>query len=371
MIDELVLCYFSGTGNALTATHWIAAEAQRRGIPARVYAIEEQDRVALPELHRGSLLGIGFPTHGFAPPWLVIRFVAHLPRRPGMDAFLLNTRAGWMIAGVPLPGLSGIATWLLMLLLALKGIRTRGVLPLDMPHSWTAIAPPNTRGSVTKLVARCHRLVDGFSSRLLEGRHYYRFSIWLTLPIDLALLPVTAMYVFVGRFVLPKTVFASFECSTCRLCEEQCPTGSIRIIGGRPFWRYTCENCGRCMNICPKRSVQSWVGRVLLLTILVTALGARFWPGSGYLWLVLVTIAIFPLYRLLHSMWGVRWVNRAFEYTSLSRYWKRYVAPGVKVKDLHAHPVASAWSSVGQPPSPEPPGRSEVTRQTGDPAADA
>jgi Pyruvate/2-oxoacid:ferredoxin oxidoreductase delta subunit len=358
VIDDLLICYFSGTGNALTAARWIAASAQQRGIPTRVYSIEDQDRVALPVPGEKTLLGICFPTHGFSAPWLVLRFIVRLPRRSGAGVFLLNTRAGAMIAGVPVPGLSGIATWLLMLLFALKGMRTRGVLPLDMPHSWTALCPPNTRKSVPKLIGRCRRRVDEFSSRLLAGGRCYSRSIWLTLPIDLALLPGAVAYMLVGRFVVPKTVFASVACNTCRLCEEQCPTRSIRIVSGRPFWSATCENCGRCMNLCPKRSIQSWLGRALLLAYLLVSLGVWLWPVGERAWRWLVTAAVFPLYRLLHLLWGVRWINRAFEYTSLTRYWQRYLAPGLKAKDLHVARAGGGAASVTDPIPSEPAGPS-------------
>jgi ferredoxin len=334
VIQNLLLYYFSGTGNALTATRWISANAEKEGIQTSVYSIENMDSIAVPELVGKTLIGICYPTHGFCAPWLVIKFFAGFPRIPNTTMFFLNTRGGLRLGHVSIPGLSGIATWLPMLWFWLKDMKTMGVLPLDMPHSWTSFLPPNSQASSRRLIEQCHNTVNVFSSNLIAERSFFSPNIWYSLPFDIAVFPIGVLYFFCGRFFLGKTLFASFECDTCRVCEQNCPVGAIKIIHNRPYWGITCESCQRCVNICPKKSIQAWYTRIAIIACLLIVLGIWLWPFNYYIWLVLVTLSIFPLYRLFHTTLGVRWINKAFSYTSLTRYWKRYLAPGIKVKDL-------------------------------------
>jgi hypothetical protein len=49
---------------------------------------------------------------------------------------------------------------------------------------------------------------------------------------------------------------------------------------------------------------------------------------------VVTLIIIFTAYRIFSYLLTIKIVNRVFEYTSLTRYWRRYMIPGVGIKDL-------------------------------------
>ncbi len=332
--SRVVLAWFSGTGNSLTAARWMAAVAQSSGAAVEWVSME---RGELPSPGTGAgrtLACFLFPTHGFAAPWLVLKYLWRFPKLERADAFFANTRGGVRLPFLFTPGVSGMALWWPILLFALRGFGIAGSLPIDLPHSWVSFFPPNPRWGIERLVARSKRIVVETMAKLLEGRAGHRWSVWLTLPLDLALLPVTALYLLVGRFGLAKTLFTSLACSDCGLCIDHCPVHAIARVDGRPFWKLTCESCMRCMNLCPKRSIQSWVTRMMLLTWPLLLLGNWLWPLPTGIWLVLLTPAMFLAYRLLHFAWGSRAVNAAFTYTSLTRYWKRYLAPGIKAGDF-------------------------------------
>jgi hypothetical protein len=190
--QSLVVYYFSGTGNALSAARWLCAQAEAAGLATHLLGIETMPHgaVVVPERCGRSLVGFCYPTHGFAPPWLVLKFLFRFPSLPDARFFFLNTRAGFriwkLVAG---PGVSGVAMWLPMLLFWLRGRSIVGSLPLDMPHSWISFCWPNTLRGRELIVARCRRIVAAFAARLLAGRRYYRWSIWLTLPLDVVLVP--------------------------------------------------------------------------------------------------------------------------------------------------------------------------------------
>lgn len=338
--DNCRIYWFSGTGNALSAARWIADQASSAGVPASVIPIEESGAAKEPVPADKTLVGFCYPTHGFAPPWIVLQFLWRFPRSTGASAFFVNTRAGIRLGPAWLPGASGLALWWPILLFALKGYRIRGSLPLDMPHSWLILAPPNPKGGIQGLTSRCERLTRVFTTALLEGRVYHRWSVWLTLPLDLALAPIVPLYVLVGRFVLGKLLFASSRCDSCRLCVRNCPVQAISIRNGRPYWKATCESCMRCMNICPKRAIETWGYHLIPITWGLLAACMALLPLDATLWLTILTPVVFPLYWLLHQLWRSRIVNAVFTFTSPSRLWGRYLARDIRVRDL-TRPIKS------------------------------
>lgn len=332
--DQSRIYWFSGTGNALSAARWIAKASQASGVPSTVLPIEELDASQQPAPDARTLVGFCYPTHGFAAPWIVLRFLWGFPRGNGATACFLNTRAGLRLGPVWLPGLSGVALWWPILLFALRGYRIGGSLPLDMPHSWLSFFPPNTRTGAARLTDRSDRLVARFAHALLDGAVYHRWSVWLTLPVDLSLLPITIAYLLIGRFALAKLLFASYRCNHCRLCERNCPVHAISIRNGRPYWAYTCESCMRCMNICPQKSVQAWTFHVVPVVWGLLALATLLYPLDPMVWLLLLSGVMFPLYWVLHQLWRVRAANAMFTFTSPTRYWGRYLARSIRPKDL-------------------------------------
>lgn len=320
---------FSGTGNALAAARWFLENSSG----TVVWMENDAPPLLLPDPAR-TLLIFAFPTHGFCAPWLVLRYLWRFPRVPGAHVYFVNTRAGVSIGPLWLPGVSGVATWLPMVLFHLRGFTVRGALPLDMPHSWIAFGPPNTQAGIERLTLRSRRIVNEASSHVLAGRPYYRWSVWLTLPLDLALLPVTISYVGVARFILGKTMYASESCTACGFCIDQCPVGAIELRDGRPFWTSQCESCMRCMNICPKKAIQSWIGRMFLVAYALVAVGGALLQVGDLTGWCIVTALFFPIYGGLHRALGNKLVNRIFTSTSLSRYWRRYLAPGVRAAEF-------------------------------------
>ncbi|MEK6623981.1 MAG: EFR1 family ferrodoxin [Bdellovibrionota bacterium] len=326
--------WFSGTGNALTVARWMAEDCQAAGCPADLVAMEQTGPVSLPLTGSRTLIIFIFPTHGFCAPWLVLRYLWHFSKVAGAEVFFANTRGAVRLPFFFTPGLSGLALWWPILLFWMRGYTIAGSLPLDMPHSWISFFPPNPSFGVERLVTRNRRIVDGTMACLMAGHSCHRWSVWLTLPLDLAISPIVPVYLLIGRFGLAKTLYTSPDCNDCGLCLKSCPVQAIELRNGRPFWRYTCESCMRCMNICPKRSIQSWVTRMGLLTYLLIIGGMALWPLPADLWCWILMPALFPLYRIFHWVLASQWINWFFTYTSFTRLWHRYMAPGVRAKDF-------------------------------------
>lgn len=347
MYKRLTLYYFSGTGNALTAIRWIAESARRKGTETDLVPIDRLGKISPPPSEGKRLIGFCYPTHGFNLPWIMLKFIARFPAVKDCDVFLLNTRAGSKIGRWFAPGISGVAQILPALVLLLKGFTIRGMLPLDMPSNWISVHPGYNQATIDAIFKRSRAMVDDFCGKILSGRRYVRSNVFIMLPVDLLLAPIAFGYFMYGRFLFAKIFIASTDCDTCRLCEEKCPTESIRIIDGRPFWKFTCESCMRCINICPRKAIQvshslaaviigsgSFVPLLLILDLFHPYIPGALTKSADFFirWGIMLAV-YFIVSGIVFWLMRARFVNRIFTWTSLTRYWRRYMATGIKAKD--------------------------------------
>jgi ferredoxin len=343
---SIVIYCFSGTGNALTASQWVADEAIKNEIQVTIHLIDHLIEVDKNEVEKADIIGFTYPTHGFNAPPIMLKFFFRFCKTKEKPVFFLNTRGGCKIWRLHVPGLSGWALLFPMLVMAIKGYKTVGVLPLDMPHSWISFFPPVNRAAKESIIKRCNKTVTGFTNIIINLKKSFRIKFWIWLPIDIPMLPIAFLYYYIGRFGLAKTLYPDYNCDNCRICEQNCPVGAIEIVNNKPFWKLTCESCMRCMNICPKKSIQSWVTRMALFLWVLLA-----WPyydvikyltelistgsfishhAAYWIMLTIASILLIPLYRLLQYVLHWSYVNKIITYTSLTKLYGRYLAPGIK-----------------------------------------
>lgn len=202
------------------------------------------------------------------------------------------------------------------------------------------------------IIDRCKRQMKTFALRLIEGKRYFHPYVFIFLPIDLLLIAISIAYMVIGRFFLAKTFFATGNYNGCNLCVERCPVGGIRMISGHPYWTFSCENCMRCINICPQKAIQtphlfavSLISLVLALPFidLMDEYVMGMLPNINHSieWLISLVIIsaislplLFVVYYAFHYLMQFKWLNNLFKHTSLTYYWKRYLAPGIMAKSF-------------------------------------
>lgn len=345
--DKLIIYYFSGTGNAKNASIWIKESAESMGIPSLLVNIDRFETIEYPELTDKTLIGFCYPTHGFNAPPLVLKFIRKFPKVKNVDAFILNTRGGLKLAKAFIPGLSGLAQILPAIILIIKGFRITGMQPLDLPSNWIILHPGLREKVIDSIYKRCHRIVVMTANRLLIGKRKYQ-AFW-SLPLDIAVIPISLGYYFLGRFFLAKTLIATDACDLCGKCIRECPVEAITVVNEQAFWSYRCESCMRCINNCPQRAIETMHGfataMILVSSLLISPalifilryLGAWKFIESSFLtenswsliYAIIFLLFMFISYGLLHYMMRFKIVNRIITYTSLStyRFWRRYTPP--------------------------------------------
>ncbi|MBT6764289.1 MAG: flavodoxin family protein, partial [Prolixibacteraceae bacterium] len=69
MYDKLIIYYFTGTGNALAVSNWIAGVATNQNISVEIRKITPSLSFKKEDISKNILIGFCYPTHGFnAPP---------------------------------------------------------------------------------------------------------------------------------------------------------------------------------------------------------------------------------------------------------------------------------------------------------------
>jgi ferredoxin len=352
MYRNVLVYYFSGTGNALSAARWIEAAARARSLNAIIEPIDRVDRPRPPALEGRTLLGFVYATHGFNAPWSMLKFIWRFPKLKEADVFLVNARGGHLIFNRHTPGHSGVAQLLPRILRGLKGNTVVGQLPLDPPGNWHLLYPAHGPKKTQELMDRCRPVVERFFDRLCQGKRSLR-PVW-ELPIALAWVPLVAVYMVFARFLLAKGFMATSACTRCGLCVQKCPTRSLRLRDGRPYWAYTCESCMRCLSLCPKGAVT--IAHCFIVPMmcfyfalyrprvygLFAAYQDRLPPMVVHLRVLIVQLFCFAsflvilwaAYALWHPLLRFRWINKLFAFTSFTTHWRKHRAPGVKATDF-------------------------------------
>jgi ferredoxin len=343
--DNLLLYYFSGTGNSRKVSEWVAGVAREKQIPVEVADISKSDRKHTPRPAANTMVGFCSPTHGFNYPPVMVNFIFRFPRASKNNrVFVMNTRAGMKLSKLFLPGLSGMALLLAAFVLLFKGYKIVGMRSIDLPSNWISLHPGLKQKVVESMFVQYKKKTTVIAGKILGGKRSFR-ALW-SLPVDLLITPVGFLYYFIGRFFLAKTFYASRACDNCGLCIKQCPVQAIRLVDNRPFWSYRCESCMHCLNTCPKRAIETAHGFLIGLIILLNAIiqgfvykwfltrnilwfasEAKFGSLSRFLFETAIGFAaLFVSYWMVHYLRRIKAFDLLVNYTSLTfyKFWRRY-----------------------------------------------
>lgn len=355
-MKQMALYYLSGTGNTYRTAVWMAEAARIAGFDVSLTPIEKAGR-PLAVSGKGALIGCGMPVHGFTIPWAMIKFLFRLPRGGGRRSFVWATRAGAKYGPIPgyPPGIAGSSIFIAALILRAKGYSVHGMMSVNMPSNWMSLHSGLRADIVETILSKAKPVVEAFADRMLSGKKaLVTVNTAYEFVLGSLLLPVSAGYLFIGRFGLAKLFFTNNKCTGCGLCAKHCPTASIRMIGAenpRPYWRFTCESCMRCMGYCPHNAIEashSLAGLLYYVTAHLPVSAAIYsWIEYSTRWdPVMVSFAAFPLYiafvfsvfylcsMLLWILAGVPFLNPVFRYTTLTSLYRRYHEPETGLNDL-------------------------------------
>lgn len=331
----------SGTGNSYRVSTWLGEMAGKNGSNTTVLSAKNGKPAKDIKNGKDNLLGIVFPAHGFTMPWHILKFVYRLPRGKSRHVFCVATRGSLKFGKVFVPGMSGSGTFIIALLLFLKGYNVRGVMSVNMPSNWFSLHPIQRGKSHGAIIARAKGKVTGFIETIhSKGKVWFTLNNLYEMIGGILLSPVSIGYLFFGRFFLAKLFFANSQCNGCGVCAKHCSFGAIKMWGKKnpkPFWKYSCESCMRCSALCPQNAIeagQSWGVILYFITVIPVSF---FIPvitktGSGFesvLDKLSFYPAIFISYFIFHFLLRIPAINWLFTHTTTTHFsfWGRYREP--------------------------------------------
>jgi len=355
----------SGTGNTYRMACWIKDCFEEKNIPINLKMVEEADFKKDLLAHKTDpdkrIMGILFPTHGFMPPWSMIKFLFKLPRSKKMPAFAAATRGALKFKYLYIPGAAGFATFFAALVLLFKGYDVKGFFSLDMPSNFINVHSGLKPESVKHISDLSKIRLNKFIHPIIEGEKLF-FTlnnlyelIWsLLLFWMVPIFPI--LYLIYGKTFMAKIMFSNNNCVSCGRCARFCPNHGIEMKSFyketlRPYWTYHCENCLRCMGYCKKKAIEtghSWaiilyfITSIPALTIFFQQLGTPFKLHASFdmYWIQALIDAIYFIPSLFISYFVFWYLNRIpiinhfFTFTTLTHYYRRFHEPDTRLKEL-------------------------------------
>lgn len=375
-VKKTHLYILSGTGNTFRVGCRLHEMFEEAGIGTTLEMIEDADPENRIDSASDPMVGLLFPTHGFMPPWSMIKFILRFPRKPGVRAFCAATRGSLVIGPLQIPGAAGFATFFAALVLLLKGYRIKGVFSVDMPSNMINLHWGLHEKNTSRIIRKTDFRIQRLFVRLLKGDRIFftRNNLWELgwTVLILWLVPIfPLLYLLYGKLFMAKLMYSDNRCVGCGLCAKSCPNHAIEMkkVGDRsyPFWTFHCENCLRCMGYCNRKAVEaghSWAVGLFYITSVPVIFWITLWlsetfpiipvPEDYWIRVLLDYIYIFPAviisYRLFWYL--IRWkpLNTLFSYTTLTRFFRRYHEPDTKLKHLTLK--STRKKAVGKAPLP-------------------
>ena len=235
MEPRCVMYVFSGTGNTM-----LVAEEYRKifGDKTEIYEITSSfNELPLPDDY--DTVGIGYPVHAFNAPLIVRRFASSLHAGRPMKLFLFHTGG----EGLALNDSSSFS---------IREVLGREFHIISERHY---VMPYNmifrhSDEMVKHMITYMRRLVPIHAESIKAGQSE-----------KMPLMPFRHMISVLFRIewlyakLQGPHMHAETTCTSCGLCERNCPMGNIQMENGHPVFGRNCALCVRCSFNCPVNAI--------------------------------------------------------------------------------------------------------------------
>jgi len=244
---NVVIFYFSGTGNTWWVSEELAGQLRDKGFQCKAYSIENlspEKTVTL--IEESSLVGFGYPVHGSDLPQPMKEFILALPQFQDKQALVFCTQWLWSGDGAAI-GASFLAN---------KGFAVRWgdhfLMPNNVTVSIIRLPYTNDPGRLAAVRQRAGRKINRFAERIASGRTYlHGFNYPAYLLGCIQRVPFRRYYP-----KLQNDIAVNREiCIDCGDCVRLCPVGNLYYAGQTIETEGRCILCLRCYNFCPVAAI--------------------------------------------------------------------------------------------------------------------
>ncbi len=267
---NIVIYYFSGTGNCLAVAKRVSAIIKGRIVPIPEVVNKESIEID------ASSIGIVFPTYlppVLGIPLIVERFVRKLGENKPKYLFAICTCGGYEIVNA-LPTLVNLST----IVKTVGGkLSARYSVRLPMNNLDYAHIPVPINTDQETILSNCREKLEIFCRRIAEQKA--EKNRLLKSCFNLLMTP---MYRIMRKSILvalreyakesedcalsyselipltDRSIQVNEKCNGCAICKRVCPAQNIELVNNRPVWKHHCEMCFACDEWCPQSAIQHW-----------------------------------------------------------------------------------------------------------------
>lgn len=237
-MQNIIIYYFSGTGNTKKITGLFAEALEACGAKAEIRDIVACDA---PVTDGYDAIGIAYPVHGFNTPEIVTDFAKKLPCGYGKPLFALKT------SGEPLR-LNDASSLELSRIAESKGYRFIGERHYVMPYN---MVYRHSDAMAAKMLATAKARIPKDAQAVLLGT-----VAPLEYPLRARIMTVLCKIERPGMRLNGRLYKVNKDkCIGCMKCVRGCPVGNIEFENGKFRFGGNCIGCARCAFGCPADAI--------------------------------------------------------------------------------------------------------------------
>lgn len=237
-MQNIIIYYFSGTGNTKKITELFAEAFGARGAKVTLRDIVSCEA---PSVEGYDGVGIAYPVHGFNTPEIVTDFAKKLPCGDGKALFAIKT------SGEPLR-LNDASSLELSRIAISKGYRFTGERHYVMPYNMVF---RHSDAMAAKMLATAKERIPEDARAILNGS-----LPPLDYPLRARIMTVLCKIERPGMRLNGRLYRVDKDkCIGCMKCVRGCPVGNIKFEDGKFRFGGNCIGCARCAFGCPANAI--------------------------------------------------------------------------------------------------------------------
>ncbi len=235
--DDIMIIYFSGTGNSRYVAESIAMQINDKLIDAGEY-IKSGKKA---EFESDTPYVFVSPTYAWRIPNIFYDFIENSSFKGNENGYFVMT------CGTDI----GAAASYLKKLSEKINMHYRGVAKVLMPENYIAMFPVTEETECKKIISDADKFIPTISNTIKEGKDIPKENFGI-----LAILKSRAMNPYFYKFINSKGFRVSDKCIGCGKCVELCPLNNVKLLDGKPVYGEHCTHCMACISACPTEAIE-------------------------------------------------------------------------------------------------------------------